>query len=198
MELIIGFIVIVLGILGAALSRQLTDECKAWTPWIIRYLINRAINKLPDEERVRFEEEWLAHVNELPGEVGKIIAALGLLSAAQRISLRISAQKRRSDIVVSIILIFLVVPIMALAAILIKASDGGPTLIKQKQTWNGQTVSIWKFRTENIAGRHSLVGQFLKRTDLDALPTLISVLCGDVTMPSWPDCKRLLRRRFRR
>ncbi len=80
MELIIGFIVIVIGILGTALSRQLTDECKAWTPWLIKYFINRAINKLHEEERDRFAEEWLAHVNELPGEVGKIIAALGFLS----------------------------------------------------------------------------------------------------------------------
>jgi hypothetical protein len=36
MELIISFIVVVLGIFAAALSRQLTDEFKAWTPWIIK------------------------------------------------------------------------------------------------------------------------------------------------------------------
>jgi hypothetical protein len=35
MELIIGFGLGVLGIIAAAASRQLADEFKAWTPWII-------------------------------------------------------------------------------------------------------------------------------------------------------------------
>ena len=67
MELIIGFILIVLGTLGTALSRQLTDECKAWTPWLTKYLINRATRKLREEERDRFEEEWLPISMNCPG-----------------------------------------------------------------------------------------------------------------------------------
>lgn len=194
MELIIGFIVVVLGIFAAALSRQFTDEFKAWTPWIIKHLVNRATRTLPEEERNRFEEEWLAHVNELPGEFGKIIAALGFLSAAQRISLRISIPKRILDIGVCIVLLVFLAPMMLMVAILIMAHDGGPILIKREQNWNSRTVSVFKFRTEDIAGRRTLVGQFLKITDIAEIPTLINVFCGDIPMPSWKESFRIVRR----
>jgi hypothetical protein len=142
MELIISFIVVGLGIFAAALSRQLTDEFKAWTPWIIKHLVKGAVRRLAEQDRSRFEEEWLAHVNEIPGEVGKIIDALGFFYAAQRISLRISVPKR----------------------------------IKREQKWNGQTVLLFKFRTEGLAGRRTRVGQFLLSSNLDQLPTLINIL----------------------
>src|SRR6266851_8947551 len=136
MELIMGFIVAVLGILAAVLSRQLTDEFKAWTPSIIKHLVNRAVRRLPEEERSRFEEEWLAHVNELPGEVAKIIAALGFLSAARRMSLRISVAKRVLDVGVSIILLLWMAPVMLPIALIIKVQDGGPISIKRDQKLN--------------------------------------------------------------
>src|ERR1700751_4821393 len=98
MELILGVILGVLGIIAAAVSRQLTDEFKAWTPWITRRLIRRAARRLPDEQRDRFEEEWLSHLNEIPGEVGKVIAALGFVRASRRMSPGVTAIKRVSDI----------------------------------------------------------------------------------------------------
>jgi hypothetical protein len=196
MELMIGFIVAVLGIFAAALSRQLTDEFKAWTPRIIKYLVNRAVHTLAEKERSRFEEEWLAHVNELPGEVGKIIAALGFLSAARRISLRISVTKRILDVVVSIILFFVIIPMMLVVATLIKVQDGGPVLIKREQKWNGQTVSVFKFRTEDIAGRRTPLGEFLQRADIAETPTLINILRGDISMPSLNESLRIVRRKL--
>jgi hypothetical protein len=187
MELIISFIVVVLGIFAAALSRQLTDEFKAWTPWIIKHLVKGAVRRLAEEDRSRFEEEWLAHVNEIPGEVGKIIDALGFFYAAQRISLRISVPKRILDVLVCSTIFLLQIPVMLMIASLIKAGDGGPILIKREQKWNGQTVLLFKFRTEGLAGRRTRVGQFLLSSNLDQLPTLINILRGDMTMPSWKE-----------
>ena len=193
MELIMGFIVAVLGILAAVLSRQLTDEFKAWTPSIIKHLVNRAVRRLPEEERSRFEEEWLAHVNELPGEVAKIIAALGFLSAARRMSLRISVAKRVLDVGVSIILLLWMAPVMLPIALIIKVQDGGPISIKRDQKLNGKTVAVFKFRTEDIAGRRTPFGQFLKRRNLDELPTLLNVVYGDMTMPGLKEWFRIVR-----
>ena len=74
----------VLGLLGAAVSRQLADEFKAWTPRIIESFIRCAIRKLPEDQRERFREEWRSHINETPGEIGKFFIALTLLSAPRK------------------------------------------------------------------------------------------------------------------
>jgi hypothetical protein len=76
----------VLGLLGAAVSRQLTDEFKAWTPRIIESLIRHAVRKLPDDQRERFGEEWRSHINETPGEIGKFVVAISLPSASRKMS----------------------------------------------------------------------------------------------------------------
>ena len=46
MGLIVTIMVAVLAILAAAASRMIADEFKAWTPWVIRYLIKRAVQHL--------------------------------------------------------------------------------------------------------------------------------------------------------
>jgi Bacterial sugar transferase len=185
--MIIGVIVTVVGIFAAALSRQLTDEFEAWTQWIIKHLVNRAVRTLAEEERSRFEEEWLAHLNELPGKVDKIAAALGFLSNARRISSAITVAKRILDAGVSTLLLLYFAPMLLAVAILIKMQDSGPILTTREQKWNGKTVSAFKFRTEDITGRCTPVGRFLRKVRIDEIPTLINVLRGDMTMPSVKD-----------
>ncbi|MGI8570363.1 MAG: hypothetical protein ACR2KT_15590 [Methylocella sp.] len=79
MELIGLFFLAVL--LGAAASRQLADEFKAWTPRLVDVIIRRAVRQLPENQRERFAEEWPSHVDQIPGEVGKLIATFGFLLA---------------------------------------------------------------------------------------------------------------------
>jgi hypothetical protein len=74
------------GILATAVSRQLADEFKAWTPRLIKYFIQRAVRQLPESQRKRFTEEWQSHVDEIPGEVGKLIVAFGFLRASSKMS----------------------------------------------------------------------------------------------------------------
>jgi hypothetical protein len=85
MELIGTIVLAILAILGAALSKQLTDEFKSWTPWITNRLILRSISKLPEEYRERLEEEWRGDVEETPGEIGKLYKAAGFLIASRKI-----------------------------------------------------------------------------------------------------------------
>lgn len=42
----------------------------------------RAVEKLPDVEQERFSEEWRAHLDEVPGDLGKLLTALGFQYAA--------------------------------------------------------------------------------------------------------------------
>lgn len=61
-----------LGIIGAVISRQLADEFKEWTPWIVARLIKRAVAKLPEDCQERSREEWHSHVNDIPGMSEKL------------------------------------------------------------------------------------------------------------------------------
>lgn len=78
----------ILGLAGAILFaiivRQGTDEFKAWTPHLTSRLLELAIGKLPGEQRARMREEWAAHVEETPGEIGKWVEAAGFLLSARR------------------------------------------------------------------------------------------------------------------
>jgi hypothetical protein len=80
------FLFALFGIFAPAVSRQLADEFKAWTPRLIKYFIQSAVRQLPQVQRKRFTEEWQSHVDEIPGEVGKLVVAFGFLRASSKMS----------------------------------------------------------------------------------------------------------------
>src|SRR5690349_3126644 len=80
-----GLILTFLGVVALAiLTRVLTDEFKAWTPWVIEWLIRIAVSKLDDDLRSRMAEEWHSHIAETPGDLGKLITAGGFIFAAHK------------------------------------------------------------------------------------------------------------------
>jgi hypothetical protein len=83
----------IISVVTAALSRLLADECKAWVPCFVKWIIRRATSKLPEDQRERYKEEWTSHIGETPGDIGKIATALDFVRAAKRISLE-TAEKR--------------------------------------------------------------------------------------------------------
>jgi hypothetical protein len=74
------------GVLAAAFSKQVADEFKAWTPRLISAIVQCAVRRLREDQRDRYAEEWQSHIDETPGEIGKIIVGLGLLPAAWKLS----------------------------------------------------------------------------------------------------------------
>jgi hypothetical protein len=84
-------------VIGAASSRLLADEFKAWLPSVIKHLIGWAVRSVPEDKRERYAEEWQSHIDETPGEIGKLIVGLGLLPAAWKLS-RISPKPRARQI----------------------------------------------------------------------------------------------------
>jgi hypothetical protein len=76
----------IVGVLAAAFSKQAADEFKAWTPRLIAAVVQCAVRRLHEDQRDRYAEEWRSHIDETPGEIGKLVVGLGLLWAAWKLS----------------------------------------------------------------------------------------------------------------
>lgn len=107
------------------------------------------------------------------------------------------AAKRIMDIVLSAIGLVLLLPLLALIALVIKLSDGGPVLYRQERMGlNGHRFEMFKFRSMRVDAevrsgpvwakesddRRTRFGALLRRTSLDELPQLYNVLKGDMSL----------------
>lgn len=102
--------------------------------------------------------------------------------------------KRIMDFVASLTSLIILSPLIALSAVLVKISDGGSVIFKQRRPGkDGKIFTVYKFRTmsektedENgrelsDAERMTKIGSFLRKTSLDELPQLFNVLKGDMS-----------------
>src|SRR5262249_27367021 len=87
MAVITAIAVFMIGVFGSFLSKQMSEEFKAWTPWWLRHLLAFAITRLPEHYRERFAEEWPSYIKEIPGEMAKIGVAIGFVAAALKTSM---------------------------------------------------------------------------------------------------------------
>jgi putative colanic acid biosynthesis UDP-glucose lipid carrier transferase len=104
--------------------------------------------------------------------------------------------KRSSDILLSLLILFLISPLMLLIAILIKLDSPGPVFFKQRRYGlDGEEIVVYKFRsmvvTEDGAeiaqakkndARITRLGAFLRRSSLDELPQFVNVLQGRMSV----------------
>lgn len=79
-------------VLAAVVITVLADECKAWLHWTAERLIRRAVRYLPENQRERYSEEWRSFLNDVPGEIGKFVSALGFIRAGLKMSRIASGQ----------------------------------------------------------------------------------------------------------
>lgn len=103
--------------------------------------------------------------------------------------------KRLFDIVASVLLLVILLPVFALLAIAIKVDSPGPVFFRQvRVTQYGRTFRIFKFRTmvqnaEKLGAqvtvgkdpRVTRVGGFIRNCRLDEICQLLNVLTGDMT-----------------
>lgn len=74
---------VIIAIIIATIAKFLADEFREWITWLPKKLISLASLRFQANElQKRYEEEWLAHLNDCPGSLGKLGHALGCLSAA--------------------------------------------------------------------------------------------------------------------
>lgn len=104
--------------------------------------------------------------------------------------------KRCIDLICSLLLIVITLPIMLITAILIRLYDGGPALYKQVRcTLNGKEFKIIKFRSMKVDAekdgvarlamkeddRITPIGKFIRAVRIDELPQLFNILVGDMS-----------------
>lgn len=102
--------------------------------------------------------------------------------------------KRYFDIVISLCVLFMALPLLIIVAILIRISMGRPIIFCQLRTGkDAQPFKLYKFRTmtnkydehNNLLPdekRMTKIGRFIRSTSIDELPQLINVLKGDISI----------------
>ena len=122
--------------------------------------------------------------------------------------------KRLGDITLSLLLIFLTMPLIALIAILIKLEDGGPIFYVQKRVGlNFSKFKIVKLRSMKIDAeqnkaqwsykgdpRITTIGKFIRKTRIDEIPQLLTVLKGEMSLigprPERPEFIEILEKKI--
>ena len=102
--------------------------------------------------------------------------------------------KRIFDLVVTVPLLLILLPVMFLISLAIAVSQGSPIFFTQERPgYKGRLFTIYKFRTMyNLVDNHghplsdekrlTKLGNFLRHTSLDELPELINIIKGDMSL----------------
>lgn len=122
--------------------------------------------------------------------------------------------KRGIDIVLSLIILILCLPLFLIIGILIKATSKGPIIYKQERvSLDGAKFTIYKFRSMYIDAevngpamtdpedqRRTKIGKILRKLNLDELPQFFNVLKGDMSIvgprPERPEFVDIFREKF--
>ena len=104
--------------------------------------------------------------------------------------------KRTSDVVLSLLILTLILPVLLAIAIAVKATSPGPVIFKQRRYGlDGKEILVYKFRSMTVTedggaikqaqkndARITPLGAFLRRTSLDELPQFVNVLQGRMSI----------------
>jgi sugar transferase (PEP-CTERM system associated) len=108
-----------------------------------------------------------------------------------------NALKRALDVMVSLSLLVLTLPVMLLTALLVRLESPGPVLYRQKRMGlHGEVFTLFKFRSMRVDAeasgnprwaqdqdpRVTRVGRFIRPMRIDELPQLINVLLGEMSV----------------
>jgi lipopolysaccharide/colanic/teichoic acid biosynthesis glycosyltransferase len=185
----------ILGLLSSVLSRLVVDDFKAWTPRLVRRLIERAVATLPPDHRHRYAEEWQSHANDVPGELGKVFLCLGFLWAARKMAAIDSNTERTTlktlrrviELSTGAMVGVYLAPVFVVITCIILSLRKGP-IFKSKECvgLNGRTFRLIRFNTQGM------FGEFLLKSRMETLPYIVNLLRGDIGIVGPRPCSQRL------
>lgn len=104
--------------------------------------------------------------------------------------------KRAADIVLSLLILVMSLPLMLLIAMAVKLTSPGPVIFKQRRYGlNGEEIIVYKFRSMRVTedgavirqasrndDRITPIGRFLRKSSLDEFPQFFNVLQGRMSI----------------
>lgn len=143
-------------------------------------------------DRLAFFEEVRGYVDIDSTKADWIIFAEGFKGG----SLLERGAKRAMDIIISLLVLAVTLPLTLTSIILIKITSRGPVFYRQERVGlNGKTFGVLKLRSMTVDAEQSgvpefakekdprvtAVGGFLRRTRIDEIPQTLNVLLGDMS-----------------
>lgn len=147
--------------------------------------------------------EWAARESVATRHLASVSAATATTATGWR-------GKRTADVVVSIVICLLVLPVLVLIGVLIKLTSRGPALFRHRRVGRfGREFDMLKFRTMHVDAEERLrgdaallgtylawdhkipgsmdpritrVGRVLRATSLDELPQLLNIIAGSMSL----------------
>ena len=145
-----------------------------------------SVHLVPDESAARYLHYPIANI----GDASTAVLRRPPLTRVEQVA------KRFFDLVLATAALLTLLPLMSIAALLIKLDSRGPIFFLQRRDgFNGQTFEIFKFRTMHVLDQGPIViqatrndprvtrfGRWLRRSSIDELPQLLNVLKGDMSL----------------
>jgi len=189
--------------LAAIAQSLLVDETRAWLLHVSRWLVRSSARRLPEDQRERYEEEWLAELatwKDRPISGMAKAAHIRWHARALRISLRedVGVRVPLVDRSLACLLLAVVAPTFALIAAAIRQGSPGPVfwhrftfdadgeLVPLPVTFRTIALNADPDDSKRLIEVPTSIGRALQRTGLEYLPALFGVALGQVALRS-PD-----------
>ncbi len=194
---------VVVGVIGSIIGGNVNAEL----PHLARRFVRWAATWYPESERRTFVDENCDFIDGYEadgrnlralavgaGEWGRALSARGapawLASERQQMPVRL---KRLFDLAVSTVVVVAMLPVVGVAAVAVRMSSHGPVFVGQERVGQGgKRIVVWRFRTVvtnyhpdeewNGQARVTTVGKWLRRSNMDELPLLFSIIRGDMSL----------------
>jgi hypothetical protein len=101
----LAFLLFVGSVIGSIMGNMIASELYDRAPSVAEWLVKRAALRLLKWKRPRFEEEWLAHLDECSGKLSRVLHGLGCILASQKLRRRHARQNERSKLLRSLVLL---------------------------------------------------------------------------------------------
>ena len=155
---------------------------------------NRILKKLAKKIKIINVSDWyLSKILLIPPKLGKKLINQNSFNPIKNMEFFL---KRLADIILSILILILSCPLLVVIAFLVHITDKGPIFYSQKRTgYLGKEIIIFKIRSMKINAekndpiwaaqndsRITKIGKFIRKTRLDEIPQLISVIKGEMSL----------------